>query len=280
RTLREPRRRRRLNRRLRLTPLSEKEWNAVRNAMTAREAMADAGTDPVERAAHFYVWSRQSRSGLRGDFTGITKTRLRGGRNGDVNAWRNAVEDLDAVAERLLDVVMLDRPAVDVIRSQDGPATEFYLDPTYYPGTRTSPDAYGEYEMTEADHHDLLTVLAGIRGRFLLSGYAHPVYDDFAARQGWDCVCRDVPDHAAGGQVKQRMLECVWLNYPPPASALTWWSVRVWAGRPDTFDVVIEPESDASSATSRRPITASISAFASLAWRCNSAVSRAAGPPP
>src|SRR5262249_41445763 len=37
RTLREPRRRRRLNRRLRLTPLSEKEWNAVRNAMTARE---------------------------------------------------------------------------------------------------------------------------------------------------------------------------------------------------------------------------------------------------
>src|SRR5262245_33418218 len=87
RVLRDPASLARLERRLQLTPLSEREWHA------ARDALAAAGADPVERAAHFFVFARQSRSGRRAAFTGLSRTRLR-------------------------NVAALARPALEVIRSQ------------------------------------------------------------------------------------------------------------------------------------------------------------------
>jgi DNA adenine methylase len=79
-------------------------------------------------------------------------------------------------------VVILDRPALHVIRSEVGSGTLFYLDPPYLHSTRAATDAY-LHEMTEADHRELLDRLLLCRGKVILSGYPSDLYDRTLA--GW-----------------------------------------------------------------------------------------------
>jgi DNA adenine methylase len=195
----------RLRHRLELTLFSEAEWRAARD----RPAAPDG--DPVVRAADLFTLCRQSLAGRMDTFAPTTRTRLRGGRNGDVNAWWKAVEGLHAVHERLRDVKVLSRPALDVIRQEDTPATFFYLDPPYVPGTRASPDVYGEYEMSEEGHRQLLALLLTVKAKVILSGYPSQLYDDTLG--GWSRHSFDKPNNAAGGQAKRRMSEVLWWNF-------------------------------------------------------------------
>lgn len=166
----------------------------------------------VACAYAFFVACRQSLAGRMNAFTGVTKTRTRRGMNNEVSAWLSAVEGLPAVHGRLKRVLILNRDALDVIKEQDGPDTLFYLDPPYLQETRAAPDVYA-HEMTCAGHDRLLSVLAGIRGKFLLSGYHSDLYDDAAAGCGWPCEEFDLPNQAAGGKEKRRMTECLWRNF-------------------------------------------------------------------
>jgi DNA adenine methylase len=137
---------------------------------------------------------------------------LRGGRNEHVNAWLGAVDGLDAVHHRLRDhVQVVCRPALDVIRSEDTPATLFYCDPPYKPSTRTAKKAYGRFEMTEADHRELLAVLTSVKGKVILSGYANELYD--STLSDWNRKTYGRPNNAAGGKKKRDMTEVVWRNF-------------------------------------------------------------------
>ena len=76
-------------------------------------------------------------------------------------------EQLRLLSYRLRQVYIENRDALKVISQWDGPNTFFYLDPPY-------PDTYqrgykGEY--TLKDFNKLLSLLKGIKGRFLLSCY-------------------------------------------------------------------------------------------------------------
>jgi DNA adenine methylase len=138
------------------------------------------------------------------------RTRLRGGRNDGVNAWWNAIDGLEAVHHRLRDVKVLNRPALDVIRSEDTKATFFYCDPPYYHPTRTATEVY-DHEMTERDHRELLDVLRTCKGKVILSGYANDLYDGMLAR--WRRETLDRPNNAASGKTKRRMTEVLWCNF-------------------------------------------------------------------
>lgn len=189
------------------TPFSEKLWKELRG-------LADLNPDEcdVSCAVAFFVCCRQSLSGRRKGFASVTRQRTRGGMNEQVSAWLSAVEGLPAVHQRLKRVLILNRPAVDVIQQQDGERSLFYLDPPYLHETRATTGEY-KFEMTKADHEELLATCARIRGRFLLSGYRSPMYDAMAMVEGWRLVEFDVANHAAGGDKKRRMQECVWMNY-------------------------------------------------------------------
>jgi DNA adenine methylase len=195
----------RLRHLLELTPVSEPEWQA------AGALLADGRADPVSRAAALFVFVRQSRQALRKDFVTPIRTRLRGGRQDHVNAWWGAVAGLEDVHRRLQDVLVLCRPALDVIRSEDTEATCFYLDPPYYHPTRTAKRAYGRFEMAEADHRELLDVIRQCKGKVMLSGYASTLYD--TALAGWARHTFDLPNNAAGGAKKDREEEVVWCNF-------------------------------------------------------------------
>jgi len=170
------------------------------------------GLTPVDRALHFFCRYRQSRQGLGKDFATLSRNRTRRGMNEQVSSWLSAIEGLPEAHERLKRVVILFGDALDVIRQQDGPKTHFYCDPPYLHETRTAKDCY-EHEMTVEDHEHLLDTLGTSDGTFQLSGYHSKLYDMVAKHYDWRCVEIDLPNNASSAKVKERKVECVWMNY-------------------------------------------------------------------
>jgi len=189
-----------------VTPFSQAEFNGS-------DQEFDCGMgEPVLAAANFFIRCRQSLSGRMDSFAGITRNRTRRGMNEQVSAWLNCIEGLPAVHARMKRVLILNKPALDVIRKEDGPRTLFYLDPPYLHETRATTGEY-KHEMTADEHSELLNVLTGIKGRFLLSGYDSPMYDLVAKLHGWTRHECKIDNKSAGGKTKRTMTECVWTNY-------------------------------------------------------------------
>ena len=157
----------------------------------------------VARAAWFFVLNRMSHAGRMDAFTGITKTRTRGDRNAEVNAWQGAVEGLREVHERLMRVVVENRPATVLMPNYDIEGCVMYADPPYVASSRSAPNVYGDYEMRDADHAEFLEAANAVKhAKVLISGYRCELYD--AALKGWNRHTFDVANHAAGGKSKQR----------------------------------------------------------------------------
>lgn len=123
------------------------------------------------------------------------------------------MDGLSLIHARLCRVVILNRPAVDVITSPDGPNTLFYLDPPYVHETRQTTNEYGGFEMSLPQHQELIDTALAAEGRFMISMYHHPLYDDLIERRGWRVAEFNLPNNAAGGQSKRRMVECVYMNF-------------------------------------------------------------------
>lgn len=189
------------------TPFSEEMWD---NAMLARQEHGES-MDQVSQAWAFFVACRQSLAGRMDSFAPLSRARTRRRMNEQASAWLNAVEGLPAVHERLKRVAVLNRDALEVIRTQDGEETLFYLDPPYMANTRTAKDVY-EHEMTTEQHAELLRVLEKIKGKFLLSGYRNSLYNCKAETAGWSRVDFELPNNSAGGKEKRRMVESIWSN--------------------------------------------------------------------
>jgi DNA adenine methylase len=130
--------------------------------------------------------------------------------NNEVSAWLTSVEGLPDVHARLKRVLILNRPALEVIAKHDGPDTLFYLDPPYLHETRSAPDVYA-HEMTTADHHDLLDLINTCKGKVMLSGYDSDLYNQ--TLRGWNRETFSVANHAAGGKEKDRETEVLWMNF-------------------------------------------------------------------
>jgi DNA adenine methylase len=197
-------------RRIEAVPFSETEWQDAQKHLADTDN-SSSRADRVERAVRFFILCRQSMAGRCQDFAPLTRTRTRRGMNEQVSAWLKAIDGLHAVHARLQRVVILNRPAVEVIRSQDGPETLFYLDPPYLPATRSAGDVFGELDMTEAQHEELLDVIKSLQGKVMLSGYGNSLYDTRLAK--WHRHEFDLPNNAAGGVIKRRMVETIWCNF-------------------------------------------------------------------
>jgi DNA adenine methylase len=184
-------------------PLSRTEWEAAHSHVATRD-------DQVLDALGFFVDCRQSRSGLMKGFTPITRRRTRREMNGNVSEWLSAVDGLPDIHARLRRVLIENIPAIDLIQREDTPGTLLYCDPPYLHETRKAPTAY-EFEMTEADHEELLHVLCQCTGKVMLSGYPSELYDRRLA--GWSRHTFDLPNNAAMGKEKRRETEVLWCNF-------------------------------------------------------------------
>lgn len=115
--------------------------------------------------------------------------------------WRTYLDVLETFRDRLMGVVIENKPAIKVIDQQDTEQTLFFADPPYVPSTRLS----GKYkfEMTAADHELLCERLAAVKGMVVLCGYENEIYN----RLGWEkhnlkTTAMDASDRT----------EVIWLN--------------------------------------------------------------------
>lgn len=181
-----------------LTPHSREERRAAIH-------IPSEATD-LERAR--LVWSAltQGRTGT------LINTGWRHARDADkgnhARTMRMYVERIERVAERIRDVSLECRPAIDVIERYGGDTdTLIYADPPYLGSTRR---ANYKTEMSgKRSHQELAEALHSCRATVVLSGYHSPLYDELYA--DWFSV--ELAARTFQGAVKGReRTEVLWSN--------------------------------------------------------------------
>lgn len=194
---------------LHLTPYSAEEFEAA-------YAHSD---DPVERARRLLVRSfmgHGSGSARLDRSTGFRRN-AKGGRTALPREWATYPDALRVTIARLNGVMIENRPAAEVIEYFNEPDALLYVDPPYVWETRTKLNVAGEpfhgyvHELDDAAHIALLDQLDAHKGRVLLSGYAHPLYDERLT--AW----RRVTVTARADSTEERE-EVLWIN---PAASQT-----------------------------------------------------------
>jgi DNA adenine methylase len=200
---------------LMLTPYARAEF----------EGAYEEASDPVERARRTAVRAQMgfgsaSASGGQSGFRTDTRRAYATAQH----LWSRYPAGLAAVGERFADVLVENKPAVEVIRQHDEPTTLHFVDPPYLPDTRVSGNRYYRHEMTAEQHAELLTVLSGLSGMVVLSGYPSDLYDcSLSSWQRHETTSR--VSAARGTSVRT---EVVWLN-PACAAALSGFGAGLFA---------------------------------------------------
>lgn len=193
-----------------VTPFSQALWEEAHSYFEVSPSQRPQTIDQAQQALYLFILIRQSMS-KRGDcFSPLTRTRLRGGKNEQVNSWLGAVEGLPEVHERLRRVVFLHQDAVKTIKQNDGANTLFLNDPPYFPVARTAPDVYA-HEMKASQHEEFLKVTLSCSAWVMVCGYHCPMYDDYL--RNWDAHDFPVKNHSGKGKTKQDRTEVLWTNF-------------------------------------------------------------------
>lgn len=163
-------------------------------------------TDRLERARLWWVRISQAHGHCVGAgwSTGNTRSQSRAA------TCTNHATRIPAVADRLRDVVLENRTALEMIPAYDADDAVIYVDPPY-PAEARNSTGYA-YEMPSADdHRRLAKILHACAGTVLLSGYACPLYDELYG--GWDCWTFDSRVGNGGRRDgREYGTECVWVN--------------------------------------------------------------------
>lgn len=177
--------------------------------------------EPVERARRMIVRSHMAHGtgGARIDRpTGFRTLGVSGSTN-VAGEWATFPLALDAIVDRIRGVEIDNRPAIDLVRRYDAEGVLIYLDPPYLPAVRSVKsrkpgERYHTYqfEMTDADHAELLDCAAESKAMIVLSGYPDDRYD--AALPGW--TRRQIGARAHRNSPRT---EVIWIN-PRAAAAL------------------------------------------------------------
>jgi DNA adenine methylase len=172
------------------------------------EVFATEPESGLERAVSFYVrlqmghgFRANEKAGWKNDVQGREKAYA-------ARDWRTLPERILEAAERLREVQIERRPAVDLIRRFNYLNVLIYADPPYMLGTRHGRQY--RCEMTDEDHEELLEALLSHRGPALISGYDNPLYND--RLRGWR---RE--EAVSYTQATKRRIEVLWMNFDPEA---------------------------------------------------------------
>jgi DNA adenine methylase len=120
----------------------------------------------------------------------------------------NSLQKLVKVRERLSGVIIECDDFEKVIKRWDSEDTFFYLDPPYY-------DAESYYDgFGREDHKRLLRLLKEIKGKWLLSGYANDLYDEFLKDYiKYEFTATKHSYYKKGLIKRPKTIEVLWCNY-------------------------------------------------------------------
>lgn len=186
-----------LAKQIELTPYSRTEF------LNAR-----ADTDCKIEKARRLVIRAQMGFGSAGATKGNTGFRLDTARGGSdiVTIWQRQPKIIIQAAARLKKVLIENRDAIKVIQDHDRIDTLFFVDPPYVLDTRNMGGKAYKHELTNADHEQLVGVLLNCKGKVILCGYDHPIYQ----RLKWKKILKSVAAAGQSGSVLRE--EILWIN--------------------------------------------------------------------
>lgn len=192
---------------LEYTPYSREEW----------ERCYEYSSDPIEQARRTYVLfsmavskgkvQRRQKNGFR--------NAMSHGHHRLPSSWKEAIENLKQVSNRLDNVLIEKRPALDLIDQFDVADGLIYLDPPYL-NRRNKTDRYTHEMNTAEDHQKLVDRIIHCKGHVILSGYENETYKTLVEDHGWKVKSKET---VIGTSKKDdcKAKECIWLN--PKAAA-------------------------------------------------------------
>lgn len=193
-----------LHRLLQLTPYSRKEFSDCNS--TYKEG------DEIEKARKWYTALMQSFSkSFGGKGWSYSKDVTRRGMSQCTSQWLTKIdENMPAAVARLRSVQIEYLDYKDLIEKYDGITTLFYLDPPYIHDTRKMTFEY-EHEMDDIEHKKMVEILKNIKGKAILSGYDHKIYNEL----GWEKISIGKYDKRSMAHDKktEKGEEWVWINY-------------------------------------------------------------------
>lgn len=154
--------------------------------------------DYLDQAVNEFVVRRMSRGGTKNTFA-----RLREGKPED--SWLSFIESLPDLAERIKEVYVFNKTAVEIMKVFDFPDVFLYCDPPYLHETKTSKTVY-ESEMDTNNHIELAHHLNVFQGKALISGYASPLYNRLYKE--WNIEKKKIVSSP-----KETKVEILWKNY-------------------------------------------------------------------
>lgn len=156
----------------------------------------------LERAYRYFYVNRSSFNSVGGFSTALL---VRRNMSKSVSDYLSAIDGLSEVHNRLSSVIIENRNIFDLIEKYDDENVFFYLDPPYVHDTRSSSTEY-ENEMSDEEHEKFVNILLNGKGKFLVSGYEHPIYDKLVDN-GWNLYKYNSPNSNSD------RIECLWYNY-------------------------------------------------------------------
>ena len=175
-------------------------------ARTEFERSFDLTDDPLESARRTLV-----RAGFGFGSGGATKnttgfrvdTDRRGKTVGDL--FQRSSLAIAAYAERMRNVLIENKDAIEVIADHDRADTLIYADPPYLPETRKKRGDVYRHEMSAQDHEKLLDALLNVKGMVVLSGYDNDLYNSML--RDWESTERtSVASGGRGGVIRREKL--------------------------------------------------------------------------
>jgi DNA adenine methylase len=167
--------------------------------------------DELEQARRFYTRVRQTRLQLDRGSWSYAIAASKSGKCQTISKWLNGHNELARIVARLQMIQFECKPALDVIERYDSPDSFFYCDPPYPASVRGETIGTSQYDMGgDQDHVDLLNLVLRCKGRFLISSYRSPLYDDML--KGWNTVDLEekVMPSSESGRTNR---ESLWWNY-------------------------------------------------------------------
>ncbi len=187
-----------------LTPISREEFNNSWEMENITE---------MERARRFYVRIRQSfySMGAQKQSKGwhLVKTQSRSNMAETISKWRNSIDKLFPVIDRLTSVQIENRHFRDLIPVLDFKDAFFYEDPPYPLEVRKSSNDY-KFEFTDQDHEELAEINHSCKGKVMISSYDGPMMQSLY--KDWYFIKLPVK---LNNIRKSPVQECVWMNYDP-----------------------------------------------------------------
>lgn len=195
----------RLSRMVAMTPFSRSVYDDT--------FKLDIEVDPFEKARQFLIQCWQGHGFRTNGYKVGWKNDVQGRENMyAVYNWYRLPEWIIGIADRLKQVQIENRPAIEVINRFWYPNVFIYLDPPYLLSTRTAKQY--KHEMTDQNHIELLELILKFPGKVIISGYENDLYNNMLK----DWYKENTTGYAEYNGADRN--EVLWMNYKPAKQQL------------------------------------------------------------